>query len=434
MLLCTHLQLENIPVPRLSRQSVDLLTAPQLQKYVVEALRLRRSWKTPSPSAVRRLEIACTPVPLSRIVSLQFLPGRGSRWLLSLALTQDRMERRFALQLWDLEASPVACIATKTLLRFGSLVVNTDDANDAVLAVQSPFIEVFTIDFNSPDPASAFTVVASFPDKVNGLHVLSGTVLLTRDDRDRLYLWDIHSPDNQVELCSFETQPERPLEAIVRDSFAIIVRHAVLEIYGVPAQDFSGPNVTYPVAYHQWQWKLDSVCISFQASWVAAQSKLLPPIGILVRYGSLLPWPINLLHQYVIQPNKSYDPMSPVDPINLPYELMPVLQRTIGSPIRLFATYHMALGTHGMAVWLDSHIEDYFGRGDRGQRLAGCLLPAQDSVKEEVALTSLLDSTMWSSVFAISEDDKWVRVAVSEEEGKIAVGSNDGFISVLEYV
>jgi hypothetical protein len=94
----------------------------------------------------------------------------------------------------------------------------------------------------------------------------------------------------------------------------------------------------------------------------------------------------------------------------------------------------MALGTHGMAVWLDSHTEDYFGRGDRGQRLAGCLLPAKDSVKEELAPDLLTDATTQSSVLDVSEDDKWVRVALSEEEGRIAVGCNDGFISVLEYV
>ena len=140
--------------------------------------------------------------------------------------------------------------------------------------------------------------------------------------------------------------------------------------------------------------------------------------------------PINILHQSALQPNESYDPQNPVDLSKLPYHITPVLQRTIGSPIRLFATYHMALGTHGMAIWLDSHTEDYFGQSDRGQRLAGCLAPAQESIGE----VSPGDTTTRSSVFDISEDVTWVRVALSEEEGRIAVGSSDGFISVLEYV
>jgi hypothetical protein len=136
MLLHTHVQLENIPVPRLSQQSVDSLSAPQLEKIVLEALRLRCIWKTPYPSTARQLEIDCAP--FSRIVSLQFLPGRGDRWLLSLALTQVAMERKFALQCWDLETSPPVCIATKIFLQLGSLIVNTDGASTAILAVQSP--------------------------------------------------------------------------------------------------------------------------------------------------------------------------------------------------------------------------------------------------------------------------------------------------------
>jgi hypothetical protein len=46
--------------------------------------------------------------------------------------------RKFALRCWDLEVSPPACVATKTLVGFGSLTVNTDDASTGVLAVQSP--------------------------------------------------------------------------------------------------------------------------------------------------------------------------------------------------------------------------------------------------------------------------------------------------------
>ena len=84
-----------------------------------------------------------------------------------------------------------------------------------------------------------------------------------------------------------------------------------------------------------------------------------------------------------------------------------------------------------MAIWLDSHAENYVGRGDQGQRLAGCLIAAKDSIEEVLAPG---DTTTRPSVFDVSEDDRWVRVALSEEEGRIAVGSSDGFISVLEYV
>jgi hypothetical protein len=154
---------------------------------------------------------------------------------------------------------------------------------------------------------------------VQGLYVLSSKTLVTRDDLDRLYLWDIEKPDTQIELCNPE-QPVfcssqflcalltneglylvsqvRPLEVlIVGERFAIVVRPTVLEIYGIPDQNSSGAPVIYPMAYHEWQWKLDSVCVSTQASQEAAHRKELAPIVILVRYGSLLPW-VRRLNSY----------------------------------------------------------------------------------------------------------------------------------------
>jgi hypothetical protein len=98
----------------------------------------------------------------------------------------------------------------------------------------------------------------------------------------------------------------------------------------------------------------------------------------------------------------------------------------------------MAVGSHGMTVWIDSHTEDYFGQGDRGQRLAGTVLPVAKpesgvhGVKEELALDNKSNDTV-ISVFDVSEEDRWVRVAISEEEGRIVVGSNNGTITILDY-
>lgn len=94
----------------------------------------------------------------------------------------------------------------------------------------------------------------------------------------------------------------------------------------------------------------------------------------------------------------------------------------------------MALGPYGTALWIDSHTEDYFGHSDRGQRLAGRFSPSLTS--EEVTSVELIDqvaSTAARSVYDVSENDSWVRLALDEEEGRIALGSVDGQISVLEF-
>jgi hypothetical protein len=96
----------------------------------------------------------------------------------------------------------------------------------------------------------------------------------------------------------------------------------------------------------------------------------------------------------------------------------------------------MAIGSYGTAIWIDSHTEDYFGRGDMGQRLAGSfhtITATGEGNDETTALEARIESTTDSSVFDISEEDRWVRVAVDEGEGRIAVGSVDGMITILDY-
>ena len=93
-----------------------------------------------------------------------------------------------------------------------------------------------------------------------------------------------------------------------------------------------------------------------------------------------------------------------------------------------------------MVVWIDSHTEEYFGGGERGQRLACNLLQGIDlesglEVNRDEAFPGYnIEPAIQCSVLNICEEDHWVRVAVSEEEGRIAVGRNDGIISIFEYV
>ncbi|KAG5643356.1 hypothetical protein DXG03_001038 [Asterophora parasitica] len=151
--------------------------------------------------------------------------------------------------------------------------------------------------------------------------------------------------------------------------------------------------------------------------------------------------PVNVLHHFMLHANSTYDCSKPVSTNNVPYNVVPVLRRQIASPVRLFSNYHMAVGSRGTAVWIDSHAEDYFKRGDCGQRLAGSLQGAGISgprANDEgdgrgMESSTEMGSAKWSSVFGYCENDQWTRVAVDEEEGRIAVGYMDGTIRVHEY-
>jgi hypothetical protein len=129
----TRIQQQNIPVPGLSQESIQSLSASQLEQYVRGALRMRKNWKSPSPVATRRLEVPT--LPTSRVVSLEFLPGKERRWLISLSLTVEST-RTFTCQCWDLCPTQSKCIATKEFQRFGSFAVNRDAGSSGHLAIQ----------------------------------------------------------------------------------------------------------------------------------------------------------------------------------------------------------------------------------------------------------------------------------------------------------
>jgi hypothetical protein len=163
---------------------------------------------------------------------------------------------------------------------------------------------------------------------------------------------------------------------------------------------------------------------------------MLPPINVIIRFGSGYGWPGNMLHHYLLQPNAFYNPSNNIRPTNLPY-LAPKLVQALPSPLRLLAATHMAIGSHGTAVWIDSHTEDYFHHSNHGQRLAGSILTRVNVEHDEIHIdpSSLIAShAVPTTVFGVQESDGWLHLALDEEEGRIAVGSTGGKISIWRYV
>ena len=141
-----------------------------------------------------------------------------------------------------------------------------------------------------------------------------------------------------------------------------------------------------------------------------------------------------MLHHFVLSPNPLFDPSVAIDPQNLPYLIQPKLVKSIASPIRLFATSHVTLGQYGTAIFIDSSTEDYFGQSEHGQRLAGELLSHAAIPDDSEDGNYDAPSGLASIVFQVKPRDNWVRAAMSEESGRIAIGCVDGGVHVLEYI
>lgn len=146
---------------------------------------------------------------------------------------------------------------------------------------------------------------------------------------------------------------------------------------------------------------------------------------------------VNILHHFILQPNSSYSPLTEIHTYNLPYIMEPKLVQSIGSPIRLFAMSHVALGQYGTALFIDSHTEDYFAYSDHGQRLAGELLTQvsddEGSGQQAESSNYHTSSGMASMVFGVREHDEWFGIAMDEEAGRIALSRINGGVSLFEY-
>jgi len=219
----------------------------------------------------------------------------------------------------------------------------------------------------------------------------------------------------------------------LRNDYMVIIRQQTVEFYStVPRSNVisaTGAPIAYPLAQHRFTWRADTVNMSEQVRWHATRSRRPCPINLFIRFGSIYPWPVNILHHFVLTPNPAYVLGRETSLYNLPYLSEPTPVQTIGSPVRLFGPSAVALGKYGTALWLDSHTEDWLGPSDRGQRLAGKLV----AVVEEPSSVCLQESSNASMVFRVREDDMWNKIAMDEESGRIAVGYVDGSITLLEY-
>lgn len=280
---------------------------------------------------------------------------------------------------------------------------------------------------------------------------------------------------------------------MVWGQFVLVFRQQWIHLYYLtPSGDTSGVaemKDLSPIAAHKWQWRIDTLIVLRQEphplldQFCDAQptADMPTPICILLRFDSWFPWPVNILHQFILPVNPLYVPgrfdsstasSQPVNPQELPYlgtflskpidladepttptHLKPYVVSSMPSPIRIFTPSDTVLGVHGTALWLDAQTDSALPAqaGDRGQRIASKTLrfvkPSQtpeEMPRYAVNLESRMgnngtefveeDNTDQVVVFHLQEEkDHWGKLAVCDEEGWMAVGCTDGRILVYDY-
>ncbi|OBZ73695.1 hypothetical protein A0H81_06257 [Grifola frondosa] len=317
--LHTQVVQRGIPLPGLRDRSITTLSAAQLEHLACNALRLRANWTSAIPVCTRHVDIIPLKIRSSRTrnISVQFLPGRGNRYLLAITLYDDPAEpRKCMIQCWDITSeNPQKCVQVAMMLCVGvhGVTVNSDPNHAAVLAVtrRGPAEEVttsmFAIKFNAECPEKAFVLLDKFPSFRFPL-AFEGSVFIASEVNQIVYLINTDSGRVTHELhvpllhddATLLLEEHKCFQAILLEHFVLTFRKQWLYIYHIPPEE--------PVV------------------------------------------------------------ASPADG--------PFIVHSIPSPIRLFTPSDMVLGRYGTALWIDAATDETTPSqaGDHGQRIVGKML------------------------------------------------------------
>ncbi|KZT07353.1 uncharacterized protein LAESUDRAFT_758763 [Laetiporus sulphureus 93-53] len=411
---------------------------------------------------------------------------------------QPAAPRKYVIHCWDISRETHRCAATLRCMNMMGLVVNSDPNYSGVLALTrrgpSDIVttSVFSLNFiETQDKEMTFTPIQEFASYRRAI-ALEGSIFVVTDSDNIIRLIDIDTGDL---LCTLQVPLEhddptlrneehRCLAVSLQGGYALAFRRQWIHLYRLPNRTAPAPSTLEPsipracdpIASHKWNWRIDSLVICPRRSHLPqapfsehTQETSFPPIDILVRLDTWFPWPVNILQHYVLHSNSANGYLSPS---HLPYLFSsspsdgPVIIRSFPSPIRLFTPSDMVLGPYGTALWLDAQSADSGPAqvGDQGQRIAGQMLNnpddttssamasaarTQDDVLssghvkhqadedgENAAVEAPRSSTSAQCMtFQIQEEhDGWNRIALNEEEGRIAVGTIDGRVFLFEYL
>ncbi|KAH8833296.1 hypothetical protein DL96DRAFT_1705299 [Flagelloscypha sp. PMI_526] len=418
----------NIPIPGLRGQATTSLSSDLLELAVVRALH-GNIWISAAPTP--QYEICLKGIEQgrrARIVGLHFLSYR-LLWSVAVgAPVSGTRLRRVEIRAWDIEAKGLEDrllgLVNEDVVSWRvemvenvvpRLILLRDNSKVEIweLSDRHGFVRILEASF----PNTPLARLLAFRKSVVVAELASGvTCILDLANQGRYFM--LQNP--QLTQASIFLLIYPCHEIHLTDDSLIQATTKSVEVYSlVPlSQSTSTSPVLQPISQHSWQWSVDSLALAYRPC---------APLSILLRWATYYPWPVNMLHHYVL----------PRDPANvfsddklLSSPLLteaPSLLETIGAPVRLLAPYSMSLGSRGtLAVWIDTQTEEYFQHSDSGQRVVGCVL-GQTMIDGDPATRT------GDILYDVSESDKWVKVEVDQEERRLAVADEHGGIVIRCY-
>ncbi|KAI9062723.1 hypothetical protein FKP32DRAFT_1652695 [Trametes sanguinea] len=501
--LSRHIQRSHLPVPNAHRYEVSRLSTEELERLTLQSLRYWSNWLSPQPHSHGHFNIRPCRLRFlnhhrsTRNLAVAFIPGIPDH-LLTLTLYGDStLPERYSFELWNIadnsQAIYMDTVAVAGLLGYA---INLDAESSVTMTVtrraegqhhQGVGLRCVTAAYKLEVPraqgSSCFRMLRQFDGFRNTIK-LHGTRLVVTDAEQHVRIMDVDSGRLQCTLMApmmlndptLRSAERQALDVILVDDFVLSFCKQYIFLYYIPlsarrvpddSDSFFEPPELEAVATYKWQWRIDTLIAasrrspqdltmtSVPGSRSNSTSSTAPIIDVLTRFDTWFPWPVNILHHFVLTPNPAYraDMVDLTNPATFPYLLSstegPFMVHSIPSPVRIFTPSDVVLGQYGTALWIDAStdINTPSQAGDHGQRIAGKLLtqtplpkvrlrpgegPQDDQPSGSVDAAEQGPAV---SVFHVQEsDEKWNRVAVDEETGRIALGQVDGTVSVYSYV
>ncbi|KAL6303375.1 hypothetical protein BKA93DRAFT_826663 [Sparassis latifolia] len=464
--------LQGFPAPYASA-----LDAVQLERNVLRALRVGNFWL--SPSAAPRKVVEFKASSGTSVSEVHFLPRHEDRWLVTVSKGIWSM-----ITCWDIpsicdpperaQAVQIAEWSPKGML-FTGFVVNSDPDSEGILAASvsgrgQQSIEILNITSGSAEPPT-FRTVGSIDTNFRVIALQGELIAFSNDSSDTTIMnW---RTGNAALLCSSEPpvdrhfQYNRCLQVVFTHKSILVVRARSIELFAEPA--LHPPNEPslphYPLAYHTFGW-IDGVSVSLQAlpsDGITGCS--VDPLSILLRAETDDPWAseTHTLNLFTLQPNPLYAEDSPVISNSVDANLSQVVSsQSATSPLErapyLFPPVHSSLtspsvhgflrctgiilGQYGTAVWiqprpsrstdltmLDVHASETQAAETTRPRESLAAAVFAGPLQRHHPEISLDARTLWTEA---DQSSNWTAIDYDEELGRIALGSIDGRVTLLE--
>ncbi|KAI0659472.1 hypothetical protein C8Q70DRAFT_111519 [Cubamyces menziesii] len=465
---------EGFPFPH---RDAAAASASELERIVLHALKLGRFWLSPSAKPTFSLEFQASSG--TGVSHIRVLPGHGGRYVATVYKGIWSM-----ISCWDIgERTSTSVPAPPRKLAdwspksaiFAGFVVNSDPDSEATIAtaVQTGggqnSIELLSIadrDSASPSFRSVCNIATSFKPIA-----LKGDLIAFSDDAYETVIMNWRH--NTFALLKGSQQPmderfqyNRCLHIVFAHKSILVVRARSVELFPEPElQPAQGPFITYePVGFHTFGW-IDGVSVILQSDTMrSGDGPAKPehtPLSILLRTESDDPWAsdVHKLEQFLLLPDPAFegrsssadavstgvveesDPAPPAPSSASPYIFPPVRAERTSPTVRGFLRCpDIVLGPCGTALWIQprarttAHLTGLDVHSSTAQKTAETLCAAVFAGPLQGRHPELLQPHPRKVWAQLKDNCNWTAFDYDEERGRVALGSSDGSVSVLDFV